>query len=281
MKHFIKFLGTGAGDFYTHDDKPGDIGGKDIRHPPSLFISPNVMVDFHDDWQLAGFSIPKDSIRHLLIAHGHYDHFRPVRIHNFARELSHPLSVYGNGTIIDALDFASEYEWDRAGKVFLKNNHGSNVDPVLAEPGASFLIDDLRVTPALANHFFDTKYEILGQKALNYVFERNGKTLFYGLDSSYVLPGTFEMLSKLRLDIAVFDATWCQREIDPAVSGHLNWVMLDETIAQFNEGGLFAEDAVIIADHLSVNTIEPYDEIAGKLSDKGITLAYDGMTLEF
>ena len=89
------------------------------------------------------------------------------------------------------------------------------------------------------------------------------------------------MLSRFRFDIAVFDSTFGPRVVDPALSGHMNWAMLDETIAQFRGARLFAENAVIVADHISVENVEPYDEIVDRLREKGITLAYDGMTLEF
>jgi len=275
------FLGTGAGDFYTGLDKPGDIGGKDLRHAPSLFIAPHVMVDFHDDTQLAGFGISPDSVRHLLITHCHYDHFQPVRIHAFARKLSHPLEVYGSGTAVEALDFACLYEWDDAAERFTRHGRRSNVEPVQVETGAAFTADDLTVTPVHAHHLIDKQHHIMGERALNYVFQRRGRTMFYGIDSCSILPGTLEALAGFRFDIAVLDATWASREIDLANTGHMNWRLLDEACEQLRSSGSIDDDTKVIADHLSVNTVGPYAEIAGPLQERGITLAYDGMTVDF
>ena len=274
----IQFLGTGAGDFYDANDKDGHLGGRNIRHAPSLFITPDIVVDFSSDGQLKGFAIPKEFVRHLLITHGHYDHFRPVAIQHFAATLPHPLAVYGSRTVKDALGFAAEYSWNRSEKLFETNDRSSNVERHAVEIGESFFLGEVQVTPVLANHCIDKTNEILEQLALNYVFERNGRTLFYGLDSSYVLPGTSEILSTFQFDIAVFDATFGHLEIDPAISGHMNYEMLDETIARFREAELFREKAVIVASHVSQPS---YDESVDELYEKSITLAYDGMTLEF
>jgi len=99
------------------------------------------------------------------------------------------------------------------------------------------------------------------------------------LDSSYVLPRTLELLSRFRFDAAVLDATFGPLGIDPMKSGHLNWKMLDETIAELREVGCVTDDTVIVADHLSTGNVEPCDEIAEGLAAKGISLAYDGMVL--
>jgi len=127
----------------------------------------------------------------------------------------------------------------------------------------------------------DKKHLIQQEQSLNYVLERGGKTLFYGLDSSYVLPETLKMLSKFQFDIAVFDATFGLMNIDPFRSGHQNFAMLERTIAQFRETNLFKKDAVLVADHISHHEVEPYNEIVDELSEKGVVLAYDGMILEF
>jgi len=127
----------------------------------------------------------------------------------------------------------------------------------------------------------DKKHLIQQEQAFNYVFERDGKALFYGLDSSYVLPGTLEMLSSFQFDIAVFDATFGHLNIDPFGSGHQNFAMLEKTIAQFRQADLFKEKTALVAGHISHHQVEPYDEIVDELSEKGIILSYDGMMLEF
>ncbi len=241
-----------------------------------------MLIDFtnHAAQALEMFGIDRDSIRHLLITHGHHDHFRPLEIMRFGENLPHRLTVYGNTMVKDALEFCAGNRWDAASGRFVAAHNAFNLLVKVLAPGMTVAVGDARVTAVLANHFIDKRHSILEQQALNFIIERNSKVLFYGLDSSYMLPETFEMLSNYRFDVAILDATFGPRQIDPATSGHQNWAMFDETIAEFRRAGLLAQDAVIVADHVSVRHVEPYDEVGDRLREKGITLAYDGLVLE-
>jgi len=289
-RRFIQFLGTGAGDcFELHARECGEgncakakkLGGRNVRHAPSLFVSPDILVDFFGREQMRAYSIRDESIHHLLITHTHHDHFQPAAMLDFAASLSHPLTVYGNITVKNALDFASVHRWDASAGNFEINQNTSKILVSVVHPGQSLSVGEIKGTAVLANHTIDKKHLIQQEQSLNYVFERGGKTLFYGLDSSYVLPETLKMLSEFQFDIAVFDATFGHLEIDPFRSGHQNFAMLEKTIAQFRETNLFKKDTVIVADHISHHEVEPYNEIVDELSEKGIVLAYDGMILEF
>ena len=117
------------------------------------------------------------------------------------------------------------------------------------------------------------------QQALNFVLETGGKIIFYGLDSSYLLPETQRELARFRFDFAILDATFGPLEIDPVTSGHLNWKMLDETISEFRDGGIIDDSTTIVASHMSCGNVESYDEIADVLAKRGITLAFDGLRI--
>ena len=288
--HYIQFLGTGAGDcFELHPPEDTEAHGaeakksedRNIRHAPSLFISPDILVDFFGRRQIQAYGIRDESIRHLLITHAHEDHFQPVAILDFASGLPHPLTVYGNSTVKNALDFASVHRWNASAGNFELSQNEAKFSVKTLDPGESFSVGQIKGTAVSANHMIDKKHLIQQEQALNYVFERGGKTLFYGIDSSYVLPETQKILSAFQFDIAVFDATFGLKEIDPSQSGHQNFAMLEKTIAQFREADLFKQDAILVADHISYCEVEPYNKIVDELSGKGIVLAYDGMTLEF
>ena len=238
---FIQFLGTGAGDCVElharecgegHCARAKRLGGRNLRHAPSLFISPDMLVDFYSDAQMRVYGTRDESIHHLLITHTHHDHFQPGAILGFASSLSHPLNVYGSINVEHALDFAGRYRWDASAGNFEISQHTSNIQVRAIRPGERCSVGDIQVTPVLANHMIDKSHLIQQEQSLNYVFERGGKALFYGLDSSYVLPETFEMLSRFQLDIAVFDATFGHLEIDPFRSGHRNFAMLEKTVAR-------------------------------------------------
>lgn len=258
-------------------------GGKNIRNAPALFISPDILVDFTDqtEEEMRICGIDKESIHHLVITHGHKDHFQPVAIHNFASILPHPLTIYGNRMVKNSLDFATTYRWNHLLENFAMTHSNPAIQVKIITSGETFTLGEIKITPVLSGHMIDKKYLLLEQQALNYIFERGEKTLFYGIDSSYVLPKTFEILSMFQFDIAVFDVTFGHLKIDPFDSGHQNFAMLEKTIAQFRRANMFKENAVIVANHISQHHVEPHDEIVDELSRKGITLAYDGMVLEF
>jgi len=230
---------------------------------------------------MIAYGIRPESIRHLLITHAHYDHFQPVAIDALSSGMADPLNIYGSTTVKEALDFANEYRWDDAAGNFTIHDGEANIQVNTVGHGESFRVGDMQVTAVLANHMIDKDSTILQGQALNYVFQRAGRTLLYAIDSSYVLPKTFEVLSRFRFDIAVFDASFGHYEIEPRRSGHQNFLMLDKTIAQFKQANLFKDNTPIIADHISQHHVKLHDDIVEELAEKGITLAYDGMTIEF
>ena len=288
--HYIQFLGTGAGDcLELHPPSAADAkkredqypGGRSVRHAPSLYIAPDMLVDFISSAQMRSFGIREEAIRHLLITHAHDDHFQPLAILDATSGLPHPWTVYGNTTVNHAMDFASTHRWHPSEGRFEWIEHPPKIPVQVVGPGQTFTVGDCTVTALSAKHMIDTERMIQQEQVLNYVIERGEKTLFYGLDSSYVLPESMEVLSAFQFDIAVFDATFGHLEIDPGKSGHQNFRMLDKTIAEFREADLFKQDAVIVADHISYYEVEPYEEIVEELAEKGIVLAYDGMRLAF
>ena len=293
--HVIRFLGTGANDWLAphecHDicrercAKVEKWGGRNVRRPSSLFIEPDTLIDFTGPTAeaLDTFGIDREAIRNLLITHGHNDHFQPLEILRFAAGLPHPLTVFCTEIVRDALEFAATHQWDADQQRFVVVRGGHpglrNIQVKTAPPGTSLDMPGFRVTAVLANHMMDNPYLILEQQALNFVVEMGAGTAFYGLDSSYMLPEAFEIASRFRFDVLILDATFGHLEIDPHRSGHHNFAMMENTIAQFREAGLLKENAVIAASHLSRCYVDPHDEIADGLAERGVALAYDGMTL--
>ena len=278
---YFQFLGTGAGDANFGTPDSADLPVKDIRRYTCNVLSPDVMIDFNHQTPeaLDLFGVNRGVIKHLFVSHGHFDHFQPLEILRFAESLPQPLMVYGNTMVRDALDFCGQNTFDQKSGRFVERQGVPEIEVTVLSPGTAVEAGDATVTALLGNHFMNKPYAIMEQQALNFLAEVRGKTIFYGLDSSYMLPATLRMLSGAHLDIAILDATFGPLDIDPLKSGHLNWGMLDETITELREIGCIDDRTVIVADHLSTNNVEPYHDVAGKLAAKGITLAYDGLKL--
>lgn len=277
-EQYILLLGTGAGNANFGTQAAADLPAEDVRRYVSNYLPPDILIDFnnHTAEALDTFDIDGRMIRHLFVTHGHSDHFQPEEILRFAAGLPGPLAVYGNTMIRDALEFCRNNVFDPKSGRFAARQCPFNIEANVITPGIAITAGETKVTAVLGNHFMNKAYCIMEQQALNFVIENDGRTIFYGLDSSYLLPDTLEVLSRFRFDLAILDATFGPREIDPAVSGHLNWKMLDETIAELRRTGCIDTATVIVADHVSTDDVEPYHQIVDDLSARGITLAHDG-----
>lgn len=277
----ILCLGTGAGDANFGAPDAADLPPKDRRRYACNYLTPNLLIDFNDHTPgaLDEYGIDPASIEHLLISHGHYDHFQPLEIIRFAASLPHPLNVFGNTMVIDALELCRDAVYDAESGRFVTRQGPYNLETTRLVAGDRVTVGEARVTALLGNHFMNKPYSIMEQQALNFLIEAGGKTLFYGLDSSYMMPRTLALLAGTHLDLAVLDATFGPRQIDPATSGHHNWAMLDETLAELRAAGCIDDSTVVVADHLSTGSVGPHDPVAEEQARKGITLAYDGLTL--
>lgn len=282
----LLFLGTGAGDFQALDDAAHtaphvvaarQLGGRNRRYASAALLAPDILIDCHDTRQLKRFCGGTEAIRHLLITHGHWDHFQPLAVLELAAGLAQPLQVYGSSVIGSALEFAAEHTWDAAQGRFHARPSTPNLCFHSVSPGDRFAVGAAHVTAVRAIHMLDKPRLLIEQPAFNYIIEQDGSTLFYGLDSSYLLPETMDLLASFRLDAAVLDATFGDLKIDPAQSGHMNFAMVSETVDQLRAAGAVDDATAVIASHISLAAVPPHDAIAADLAGRGITLAYDGM----
>jgi phosphoribosyl 1,2-cyclic phosphate phosphodiesterase len=277
----LQLLGTGAGDATFGKPEAADLPPKDRRRYTCNHLTPDLLIDFneHTPGALDEFGIDPASIQNLLISHGHFDHFQPLEIIDFAASLPHPLNVFGNSMVIDTLELCRDTVYDGESGRFVARQGPYNLKTTKLAVGVSVELGAVSVTPLHGNHSMNKKYGIMEEQVLNFLIKVGDRTVFYGLDSSYMMPGTLDWLAGTRLDLAIVDATFGPRVIDPATSGHHNWVMLDETLDDLRAAGCIDAETVIVAAHLSVGNVGSHDPVAREQAGKGITLAYDGLIL--
>ena len=278
---YFQILGSGAGDAnYGAPDATG-LPQKDQRRNTGIYLTPDVLIDFtdHTPGALNEFGIDPAAITYLLISHGHFDHFQPLEIIRFAATLPHPLKVFGNNMVIDTLELCRDTVYDKASGRFVTHQEPYNLETVRLTRGTQVAAGGVQVTPLLSNHYMNKPFCIMEQQSLNFLIEVGDKKVFYGLDSSYMMPQTLALLAGTHIDLAIMDATFGPRQIDPAVSGHHNWVMLDETLDDLRARGCIDGGTVIVAAHLSCGNIGVHDKVAPQQAIKGITVAYDGLIL--
>lgn len=150
----------------------------------------------------------------------------------FAADLPHQLQVNGNYNVIEALRFANTYDYDRDDGRFVPRENPTDFGYHVIELGQRLELGDTTITAVHANHSIDKiNHFIMSDMCLNYVFERGGKTRFYGLDSSYPFPHTVDFLRRFRMDAAVdVVITIGDRALNecPSLSGELrHWAIPD------------------------------------------------------
>ena len=111
---------------------------------------------------------------------------------------------------------------------------------------------------------------------VHYIFEKDGKSLFYGLDGAWFCARTWEyMRNNTRLDAAILDSTVGDFPGNFRIGTHNTVPMLRLMIAALKENGVALDDTVFIASHI----IAKSDDIESieLLQSLGMTVAYDGM----
>src|SRR5690554_2226468 len=152
-------------------------GGKNIRTRSGALIDDDLKIDFSPDTYMQSLrdGIELGNVRNLLITHTHYDHFLAgellMRVKPFAHD-PEELHVWGDQWAVEKVQ-REVGNWSQP-----ENLHTLTAyEPVM--------IEDTRVLPLRAAHF--------PQKgAFNYVIQRDGKTVLYGLDSGWFPEDSWE-----------------------------------------------------------------------------------------
>ncbi len=242
-----------------------------------------ILIDHHDGAGLAACGLHARDIGALLVTHGHWDHLQPRAVLELASQRPDPLPVFGNASVCASLRLAANHTWDAASNRLvtrperMNDSHRMPVHCRELVPGQSVEVGGTTVTALAANHQIDTQRLLMEQQALIYLLRANSGTLLYALDSSYLLPETLQALSGVYLDAVVLDGTFGEMEIDPATSGHHNFRMLDQTVAELRAAGCVDEHTTVFASHISLAYVPPHDVIGERLRRRGVVLAHDGM----
>jgi phosphoribosyl 1,2-cyclic phosphate phosphodiesterase len=238
------------------------------------------MLDFGAEvfQQASKFDVPLLDIQHLFVTHSHEDHLylqhllwrTGVEQVPPERDMVGPrfsplpmLHVYGNADVcalltphLDGAD-AEERLQMRVHRV----THG-----VQGQAG------DIIYLPLEANHKDRTC------SAVNYVLQREGRTILYALDTGWFHEHTYDWIKQFHYDLVVIEGTFGYG--GPHSTGHFNLNKLQRAIEWFREDGLLKDGARFCASHISPHFSPVYEEYAPVLAEKGITLAYDGMKVD-
>lgn len=255
----LLFLGTGAAgskNKYEHEIEPLR------RRCASMLLGENILVDVaKQSFDYATkLGVDTSLITDVFLSHLHSDHYNKEAFLSWVNAAKGKINLWCGKRIVPALEL-SEEELERI-----------NICPI--EDMDEFDTAGMHVVALPANH--------AGVHALHYVFEKDGKRLFYGLDGAWFTPREWRYLftNEITFDAMILDATFMSR--DPVnyrgMGEHNNVKTLPLLVEGLYEIGSATDQTLMIADHIGhhmhdVETIE-------YIKDLGLLPAYDGLVLE-
>jgi phosphoribosyl 1,2-cyclic phosphate phosphodiesterase len=172
---YVVFLGAGAADITkpktcicTNCVYIREHGGKNERRFASLFVSPNIVIDFSSTGldALKATGIEPAAIEHILITHSHGDHLDPSAIVSLAKQKNGRIILHGNERVIAAMQ-----------KHIESLDEKPDVELDELKPFQGFNAGQWRCISLLASH-------ALGEEALFYVLRKKDQSILYATDTA-------------------------------------------------------------------------------------------------
>jgi phosphoribosyl 1,2-cyclic phosphate phosphodiesterase len=280
----LTFLGTSAANAYPEafcrcrNCQGARVeAGPSLRKRSSVLVDDDLLIDLGPDIMAAAqmHQVDLTGVQYCLQTHPHADHL----------DLSHLLSRSPGFGVVGAprLHFyASPATLERADKTFERDlsEHG------LFDPGAEQELN-LRLHPIHPLQPIQVgPYRVLafpanhapGLGALLYAVERDGRAVFYGVDTAALTEETWHAFHKLEMqfDLVVLDHTYGP---DQPGGDHLSAHQLIEHARRMREEGLLKDDGRIFGTHIAHEGNPPHSELVEFAAQHGYEIAYDGLTV--
>ena len=257
----LTFLGTGAAVCTRKPDAQIQEGE---RRCSSVLIDGNVLVDvpFQSFDYAARLGGDLSKLTDVFLTHSHDDHFIKEVLFKFAASAKSKLNFWCHKGAVENLGLAP----DEAARV--------NIYPV--EAMQKWETAGMTVTALPANHL--TKGD---EQPLHYIFEKDGKSTFYGCDGGWFMARTWEYMRKIKLDAVVLDTTVGEDGGNFRIGTHNTIPMLRLISQALTENGIMSEGGVRIGSHIAPTVHKmTHSETAKVLAEFGMITAYDGFEVE-
>lgn len=262
------------------------VGGKEVRFRSAFRIDKKIMIDIGADFTSQSVRLQDDltEIEHILFTHIHDDHFnyKMFQLRTFScamppsTKLHVYLSTYAYKGLKSFIDSTPSLIKEDAG--YLDED---KVEFVEMEFGNTYKIDDIEVTPLRGMH--NTYYE---KNSSNYLIRlKDGRLMYYALDSGYYLEETFEFLKKVKLDILISECTF-PNERPRDTKGcpvHMDITSCIDTLDRLYENGTIDSTTDIYLTHIGEKgkthkELETYFNNIDR--DYNVNIAYDGLSID-
>lgn len=239
-----------------------ELGGKEIRSRCAALIDGHLKIDLGPDtWhQVVRDRLDPSEWTAVLFTHSHEDHFTISELQYWLYPFAHTdfsdLMVYGNAAILSAMQ--QRYpEWP--------------IPAQLIAPKEPFDHLDYRITPIPA-------YHKLEEASMNFIIERQGKSMLYASDTGYYREETWDFLPPFRLDALVVECTEGKNRTD--YYGHMDLKECIAFVTRLREMQVLNPDAIVATTHHSDLGDLSHSDLEDLLAPHGILPGFDGMILE-
>jgi phosphoribosyl 1,2-cyclic phosphate phosphodiesterase len=254
-------------------------GGKDIRRRCSYLIDDDTMIDFGPDSfdHMRRAEIDLARLKRVAFTHPHGDHMSPIeflyrRSPSFCTDVpEYKLDVLGTKMTLrqlvrgilssnsPSLDAVNLFEYLRLNPITVKEGEWANSG-------------DVEFLPVTASH-------AAGLGAVIYAIRRNGKNLLVANDTGWLAEEAWRMLDGLRFDTAVIECTTAFRNPDYHTThqGFNTTLKFRERLVEMR---CLEPETPAYVTHFSHNGYGLHEELEERFRPYGMTVAYDGLTIE-
>lgn len=236
-------------------------GGKNLRSRAGALIDDDLKIDLPPDTYMQSVrdGINLSKVQTLLITHTHQDHYYIHELAMHFKPFAHDnatLDIYGDHWAIEGIQ--SQFpRWPEPQNLHTLNAH------------AAIQIGETTIMPLQASHFPE-------RGCFNYIIQRDGKTLLYGMDSGWFPEESWEAQQAFQFDAVVVD---CTHGPIPGGKYHGGTDTVIATKKRMLEYGTASESTLFVANHFSHNGGMLHAELEKELAPHGIQVAYDGMVI--
>ena len=252
----LLFLGTGAADWDIRTRKNGEF----FRRLSSALVNGDLLIDpgpqIFDYCEKNGCPTLLDGVTDIIVTHSHGDHFNADTVRTLQKTA--PRRIWCNAYTAKQLEELSDC-------------------CTVVDFKTEYTVGGYKITPLRANHSPNAR----GEESLNYLIERDGKSLFYGLDTAWIPCESWHILKQKKLDCAVLEITIGDVPGDYRIFEHNNIRMAELMLETFRKVGALKPDGVACASHFSRFAHQDHGKLAARLGEFGVIAAYDGYCLEF